>query len=150
MFFCFDDAWLVRGNNNALEFLYGREHSGHGWIEIGDYVYEPTLLLRFQKDIFYQIYSPTNVNKYSKEDYIRKNKDFYEEIKKTTLEDFQPGGRKRIDSIVFIPILQGIAELSDDEDFKKEVSNYLSSIQYDEEQIQTEIQREMKGVFQKK
>lgn len=137
MFFCFENALLVRGDNKDLELKYGKENAGHGWIEIGDYVYDPSLLLRFEKDVYYELYCPTNVSKYSKDDYIRdrENKDFYEEIKTTTLQDFQPNGRKRIDLCLTIPLVKGIAEMGTNEEFKKELNDYLKLIQYDERQV---------------
>lgn len=150
MFFCFDDALLVRGNNKDLELRCGKEDAGHGWIEIGDYVYDPSLLLRFEKDIYYKIYCPTNVHKYSKNDYIKENKEFYEEIKNTTLQDFQPNGRKRTDLCVIIPLLQGIADNSNDSEFKRDVCYYLASIQYDEEQVYEELVSKCEFQFQKK
>lgn len=69
MFFCFDDALLVRGYNKDLELSYGKKNAGHGWIEIGSYVYDPTLMMRFERDLYYKMYSPTNVHKVTKEDY---------------------------------------------------------------------------------
>ena len=56
MFFCFDDALLVRGDKLNLELLYGKDNAGHGWIEIGDYVYDPTMLMRFDKDLYYKMF----------------------------------------------------------------------------------------------
>lgn len=147
MFFCFDEALLVRGDSKDLEYIYGKEDGspGHGWIEIGNYVYEPELLLKFKKDIFYKMYCPVNVHKYTKEDYIRENKEFYEEITSTTLKDFQPGGRKRIKLGLEIPLLEKIANNSNNFEFKKELCNYLDSIQYDEKQVF----EEMNEAFQK-
>lgn len=46
MFFCFNDAILVRADNRDLELKFGLSNAGHGWIEIGDYVYDPSLLLK--------------------------------------------------------------------------------------------------------
>ena len=79
MFFCFDDALLVRGDKFNLELMYGKENAGHGWIEIGDYVYDPTMLVRFDRDFYYQMFSPTNVSKATKDDYVSVNEDFYNE-----------------------------------------------------------------------
>ena len=53
MFLALDDALLVRGNNKDLEYNYGKNHAGHGWIEVGNYVYDPSLMLRFDKDTYY-------------------------------------------------------------------------------------------------
>lgn len=148
MFFCFPNAVLVRGDNKDLELRCGKDNAGHGWIEIDDYCYDPSLLLRFKKEIFYEIYKPYNVSKTTVEEYKNccdSNKQFYEDIVNTKLSDFQPNGSKRIDLCVMIPLVQGIAEMGTDEDFKKELDNYLKLIQYDERQVF----EEMNVAFQK-
>ena len=143
MFICFDDALLVRADVKDLELAYGKNDAIHGWIEIGNYVYDPSLTLRFDKDLYYKIYSPTNIRKETKEDYKKVNSSFYDEVRSTTIEDFQPGGRKRTDLCLTIPFIKEIAELSNNDDFKKEVNEYLELIQYDEKQIQDELETEL-------
>ena len=142
MFYCFDDALLVRADVKDLELAYGKNDAIHGWIEIGNYVYDPSLTLRFDKDLYYKIYSPTNIRKETKEDYKKVNSSFYDEVMSTKIEDFQPGGRKRTDLCLTIPFIKEIAELSNNDDFKKEVNEYLELIQYDEKQIQEELKTE--------
>ena len=142
MFFCFDDALLVRADVKNLELAYGKEDAMHGWIEIGNYVYDPFLTLKFDKDLYYELYSPTNIRKETKEDYKKVSSSFYDEVMSTTIEDFQPGGRKRTDLCLTIPAIKEIAELSNNDDFKKELDEYLEMIQYDEKQIQDELKVE--------
>lgn len=144
MFFCFGDALYVKGDSKELELEYGKEDDSHDWVEMGDYVYDPSLNLRFKKDIYYQMYCPTNVCKYSKDDYIKKNKDFYEEVKNTTLQDFKPNGRKRASLCLIAPFLHGIAEIINNKEFKRDVCNYLDSVQYDDVQIFDEINIKIK------
>ena len=139
MFFCFDDSLLVRADIKNLELLYGKENAGHGWIEIDDYVYDPSSTLRFDKKLYYQIYNPTNVHKTTKEEYQKLNGSYYDDVRNTTILDFQPGGSKRTDLIVSIPLIYRIAKYSDDKDFRKEVDDYLTLIQYDERQISKEL-----------
>ena len=139
MFFCFDDALLVRADNKDLELIFGKESAGHGWIEIGNYVYDPSLMLWFEKDLYYKIYIPTDVHKVTREEYKKVNGDYYDEVKNTTIEDFELGGKKRADLCVSIPLVHGIAEHSTDENFKKELDAYLTSIQYDEKQVYEEL-----------
>lgn len=147
MFLCFDDALLVRGNQKPLELKYGKECAGHRWIEIGDYVYDPTLLLRFKREVYYNMYYPSNVCKCTKEEYIEHNKEFYEDIKNTTLQDYQIGGRKRTDLCVTIPLLETIANSSNDEEFKRDVVYYLAAIQYDETQVYEEMNYAINSIF---
>ena len=149
MFFCFDDALLVRGHNKDLELRFGREHAGHGWIEIGNFVYDPSLMMRFEKDIYYKIYNPTDVQKSTKEDYIKVNGSYYDEIRNTTIEDFKLGGTKRTDLCISIPLVRGIAEHSTDKNFKKELDDYLDSIQYDEKQVYEEFLSECDSIMKR-
>lgn len=142
MFFCFPNAILVRGDNKDLELRYGKEHADHGWIEMDGYCYEPTLLHRFKKETYYEIFKPYNVSKATADEYKNccdSNKQFYEDIVNTKLSDFQPNGRKRTDLFITIPLVQRIAEMGTDEDLKKELNEYLKLIQYDEKQIYEEI-----------
>lgn len=52
MFFCFENAVLVRGDRKDLELKYGKDNAGHGWIEMDGYCYDPSLLLRFKKETY--------------------------------------------------------------------------------------------------
>ena len=137
--FCFDDALLVRADNKDLELRFGKENAGHGWIKIGNYVYDPSLMMRFDRDLYYKIYNPTNVSKATKEDYIKVNGSYYDDVRNTKLEDFKLGGSKRTDLCVSIPLVRGIAEHSSDENLKKELDEYLTSIEYDEKQVYEEL-----------
>lgn len=131
MFLCFENAVLVRGNNKALELKYGKDRAGHGWIEIDNYCYDPSLSLKFKKEI----YKPYNVSKTTIDEYKKINKQLYEDIVNAKLIDFQPNGKKRTDLCTMIPVIQEISEMIKDTDFKKELNEYLKLINYDEKQI---------------
>lgn len=143
MFFCFDDALLVRGDQKDLEIRFGKESAGHGWIEICDYVYDPSLLLRFDKELYYKIYEITNVHKYNKEQYNQENDEYYKEVRNTTINDFLPGGSKRTDLLASIPLIREISKLSKNKEFEKEVDEFLKKIQYDEKQISEELDKKI-------
>ena len=91
------------------------------------------------KGMNYKIYSPTNISKATKEDYKKVNGSYYDDVRNTSIEDFKLGGKKRTDLCVSIPLVRGIAEHSSDENFKKELDAYLTSIQYDEKQVYEEL-----------
>jgi Holliday junction resolvase RusA-like endonuclease len=149
MFFCFDNALLVRGNNLDLELRYGISNGNHGWIEIGDYVYDPSLLMRFEKKTYYDIYRPSNVFKKTLEEYCmdKSRRKLYEEIKSATINDFLPHGSKRIELAVTIPLIRGIAKNSSNLEFNKDLDNYLKLIQYDEEEIYNELNSLSESIF---
>lgn len=149
MFFCFPNAVLVRGNNKDLELRYGKEHAGHGWIEMDGYCYDPSLLLRFKRETYYEIYKVSNISKTTTEEYkncCESNKYFYEEVVNTKLSDFQINGSKRTDLCVMIPLVQGIAEMGTNEAFKKDLKDYLKLIQYDEKEVYGELNIALRNV----
>ena len=149
MFFCFEDAILVRGDNKDLELLYGRENAGHGWIEIGDYVYDPSTMKRYDKALYYEMYKPYNVSKGSKKEYCSYpgNKELYDDIQSTTIDDFKPSGRKRVELAVIIPVVRGIAEASENQEFIDDLNTYLTQIQYDEEEIYNELNEKVNAAM---
>ena len=121
MFFCFDDALLVRADKKSLEYQYGKSDAGHGWIEIGDYVYDPSLMLKFDKST-----------------YLKEHKEFVDKHVSHSLDDFKPGGERRLELGVLIIQLRELSNLIDDEEFNREFEEYLDAIEYDEAQIQKE------------
>ncbi|MBQ9318103.1 MAG: hypothetical protein IJR82_00525 [Bacilli bacterium] len=144
MFLCFDNALLVRGDEKDLEFLYGIEEAGHGWIEIENYVYDPSLMMRFDKDLYYKIYQPSHVFKKNKEQYCKDEicKTFYDDVRSTTLKDYQPNGRKRIELLTLIPLVERMAQSN--QEFKVVLDRYLASIQYDSDEIKQELNNKLK------
>ena len=141
MFFCFPEAKLCRGDHKDLALRYGKENACHGWIEIDDYAYDPALLMRFDKDLYYRIYEPTNVSKATLSEYCStpESKKFYDDITKPTIYDLQTSIEKRSDLIVSIPLVKGIAEMSGNKDFIRELNEHLTLINYDEQQILEEL-----------
>ena len=149
MFFCFEDAILVRGDNKDLELLYGKDYAGHGWIEIGDYVYDPSTMKRYDKDLYYEMYKPYNVYKASKKEYCSYsgNQKLYDDIQTTTIDDYKPNGRKRVELAVIIPAVRGLAETSGNQEFIDDLNTYLTQIQYDEEQVYNELNNKVNAVM---
>lgn len=139
MFFCFDDALLVEADTKLLEYKYGKGNGKHCWIEIGNYVYDPTLLKRFEKNIYYKILCPFNIYKTNKEEYRKLNGFRYDSIRSVTLKDFQPGGSKRTDLCMHIPFFCAIASFPGYENLKKELEEYLEKIQFDDKEIFKEL-----------
>jgi len=147
MFLCFDDAVLVRGDVKDLEVKFGKDHAGHGWIEKGNYVYDPSHLLRYEKDAYYKIYNPSNLLKVTTEEYKKENAEFYDDIKNSSIDEYRPGGSKRTDLCVTMPLVRGIADMSDNEEFQKDLDEYLTLIEYDEKQIHEELMERCSKLF---
>lgn len=152
MFFCFSNALLVRSDTKYLESQYGKDHACHGWIEMGGYCYDPTYLLRFKKETYYEIFKPYNICKATVDEYKNccdSNKKLYDQVTNTELGDFLPNGRKRMDLGTLIPFLEEKANNSNNPEFKKDLLCYLNSIQYDENQINERLNAEFQETLQK-
>lgn len=149
MFFCFDNAILVRGDCEDLARKYGNEGATHGWIEIDGYVYDPSLLLKFKKELYYELYKPTNVSKKNKDEFcsIEENKLLYEGIKNTSIEDFKPYCKRRLELGSSIPLAKVIAKNSGDANFVNDLNAFLTSVEYDEEEVMNEINEKYRMVF---
>lgn len=138
MFLALDDAILVRGDNKDLEYNYGPGHEGHGWIELGDYVYEPSLGYRFDKDYYYKLYKCTNLRKCDRTTYDKQHADFISKYVSTDYSDFKPGGKRRLElGILIFQIVEG-AKLSGNQELLDDLQKYLDAVKYDEEQIRQE------------
>lgn len=152
MFFCFDDALFVCGDSKDLEVRYGKRLSRHGWVEMGDYVYDPSMLLRFEKDLYYKIYMPKNITKLSKEQYCSSEDsiELYNDVRNTSIEDFRPHGKKRLELFNKMPLLKSAAEMLGRDDFIRDLYEYLELIQYDEEQLLEEFNSKIEQVCKTK
>jgi len=132
MFFSMKDSILVRGDLKMLEYNVDKESAGHGWVERGEYVYDPTYLCRFDKKLYYKMNKISNVTKTSMEEYLNlnNNRKFYENLKSKTIDDFKPNGRYRHETLDLF-LIKGIADNSKDKQFKNDVYAYLNEIEYD-------------------
>ncbi len=141
MFLALDDALLVRGENLDLLYNFGPGHGGHGWVEIGDYVYDPSLMLKYDKETYYKIFGCSDVFKINKKDYMKDHQEFYDTHVTTDLNEFRPGGKRRLELGILVRQHRKIAALSGNKEFQREMKEYLDSIQYDSIQIQQERDR---------
>ena len=135
MFLALDDALLVRGDDKVLEYKYGEGHEGHGWVEVGDFVYDPSIMLKFDKDTYYNLYGISNVKKCDKKTYLEQHSDFVSQHVSHDINDFRPGGSRRLELGVLIIQLRCLSSMLGDEEFTNDLNNYLESISYDEKQI---------------
>ena len=150
MFLALDDALLVRGKNKDLEYNYGKGHEGHGWIERGDYVYDPSLMLKFDRETYYSLYGTSDIVRCDKETYLKEHQEFVDKHVSHSLDDFKPGGDRRLELGILIIQLRALSNMIDDEDFAKELDDYLDSIEYDEGQIQREREAAIQKILSDK
>ena len=142
MFFCFPESLLCRGHHKDLELRFGKENDGHGWIEIGDYAYDPSSLCRFDKDLYYEIYGVTGVERTTSQEYNECTDGYYDKTRSVTLDDLLPGGKNRHSLLVDIPLSYGIAKFNSE--FMKDMESWMETIQYDEDQITQQRDEEMR------
>lgn len=147
MFLALDDALLVRGNNKDLEYNHGKKHSGHGWVEIGNFVYDPSLMLKFDKDTYYYLYECSNIKKTDKETYLSQNKEFVSAHVSHDFEEFKPNGKRRLELGIAIYQTIKLCQMIGDEEFTKDLNEYLALIEYDEEQINQERQKSIQRIL---
>lgn len=74
----------------------------------------------------------------------RDNKKFYNEVVNTKVTDYLPNGKRRCDLSMVIPLVSGIAKMKNDKNFISDLDNWLSLIEYDEEQVRNEINEKIK------
>ena len=144
----FEDALWVSGDNKDLELNYGKNGAWHFWVEHDGWVYDPTLLYKFKKELYYKIYLPKNIIYRRPEEY--KKSPIYQSIVKTTIDDLIPGGKERYHLCVTIPLVKGIAEMSGNADFIKELEQHLEEIEYDYKEITDELNSSIDKIRGKK
>lgn len=150
MFLALDDAVLVRGNNRISKYEHGKDDNSHEWIEIGNFVYDPSLMLKFEKSIYYSLYGCCNVRKIDKNTYLSEHKHFVDNCVLHDFDEFRPGGKRRLGLGMLIFQIRTLCQAIDDEQFTKDFDDYLSFIEYDVEQIIGEQQRNMQKVLKNK
>ena len=69
MFLCNHDAVWVYGKNQNLAIKYGKQNSTHAWVEIGDFVYDPTSVQRYPRKMYYEMLKISHVKKMTHEKY---------------------------------------------------------------------------------
>lgn len=147
MLLALDNALYVTGDNKDLEYNYGKGNENHAWIEIGDYVYDPSLMLKFDKNTYYSLYKCSNVNKMDKQTYLLKHKDFVEKNVHSSYDEFKPKGKKRLELGIFIGQILSLAKSLNDKQFIQDLENYLTLVEYDENQIFEEQQEVIQSIL---
>ena len=143
-----DNALWVCGEQKDLELNYGKKSAWHYWVEHDGWVYDPTLLYKFKKELYYKIYMTTNVQSRTFEEY--KQIDWYQDIINTTLEDLKPGGKDRCHLCVSIPLVQNIARMSGSQEFVDELDEHLRLIEYDHKQVVDELHASIRNFTKKR
>lgn len=147
-----DNALRVSGDHKDLELMYGKDNAVHYWVEHDGWVYDPTFLCKFKRELYYKIYKPTNIQKCRADKYMSVG--HWKEILDTKIEDLMPFGKERYHLYTVIPIVQHTAEyeakLTGNDSFLKELNEYLEEIQYDPKQVLRELNSRINNYTRKK
>ncbi len=144
----FEDAFWVSGDIKTLELNYGKKSAWHFWVEHDDWVYDPTLLYKIRKELYYKMYIPKNVIVRRPEQY--KKDEWYQEVINTTVDDLKPGGKDRCHLCVSIPLVQNIARMSGSQEFVDELDEHLRLIKYDHKQVVDELNTSIRNFTKKR
>jgi len=136
----FKDCLLASGKHKDLELKYGSGHAGHCWVEKDGWCYDPTHMLKFKQELYYQMFQPTDVKKSPRCD-LEKD-EFYQQC--------LSGHFERMSLICTIPLLEEIAKLSNNQDYIKEIERYKVKVNYDYETIREELYSAVESIEVKK
>ncbi len=151
MFFAMDNSTLVRGSLKYFRLLGDNEGVNHGWVEKDGCVYDPTWLFKFNKDYYYKIFGVEKEDKITTEEYCNicaENNELYNRIKNTTKESIKNNMLDKLTLYTIVPLLKGLA--SGNEDFKRELDEYLESVEYDEEDMRNSINEDISRTLKKR
>ncbi len=70
-------AYIVRGDLKSMEGAWGKEKTGHGWVEFGDKVYDTTWQIICDKEDYYKVFRPKVLS-------IRSYEEFKKDLSKIT------------------------------------------------------------------
>lgn len=144
----FEDAFWVSGDVKNLELEHGKNAAWHFWVEHDGWVYDPTSLYKFKKELYYKMFMPTNVIVCTPDVY--KKHEWYQTVVNTKIDDLRPGGKERYHLCVSIPLIKGIADMSGNKDFVDELNEYLKDIEYDYEQIHDDLYNSTSDLLRKR
>ena len=90
----------------------------------------------------------SNVHKCDKKTYLAEHKDFFDSHVSHDLDEFRPGGKRRLELGVLVMQLRALSSLVGDENFTNDLENYLESINYDEVEIKMERDKAIQKIFE--
>jgi len=125
----FKDCHLVRGKLKLLELESGPDKAGHGWVEKGGWVYDPTYMMKFKRSLYYEMFGVSDVQK------IHRNELEKDEYYQRCLA----GHIERLWLIMTIPILEERAAKEKNTKMMNELEIFKKKVNYDYKAIQNEL-----------
>jgi hypothetical protein len=115
---------IVTGN---IEYFKNHGEEIHSCVETFDAVYDPTLLLKFRKKVFYKLFKPSNVISYSHKDYVNSS---YLDVFNTSLHDINFDIVKRVSFCSMIPMIEELQIKSHNFNFQRDLSVLKEQVNY--------------------
>ena len=131
MFLCFPDSFLVRGDLKSISYANNGSSGGHGWVEMNNRVYDPTLGYEFTRELYYKIHGANNIRRYTKDDYIAQspqNATLYQQMTTTTKRDIETTPIKQLELHILVAGINSSLENISDDNLKREWADYLESV----------------------
>lgn len=136
----FDNCLLVCGDRKDMELVYGKDAAWHYWVEKDGWVYDPTMLLKIDKNIYYKAFGVTVNTTQTKEELMQDN-------------NYRKAASGEFDKFILlsaIPLIEGIAKLKGDVNFINEVEDYKQRIGYNQEELSEALNNKIYEKIKKK
>ncbi len=136
----FEDYLLVCGDRKDMELVYGKDAAWHYWVEKDGWVYDPTMLLKIDKNIYYKAFGVTVNTTQTKEELMQD-------------DNYRKAASGEFDKFILlsaIPLIEGIAKLKGDNNFINEVEDYKQRVGYSPEELSEELNNKINEKIKKK
>jgi len=120
----FKDCHLMQGYCKCPE----EDHFFHCWVENDGWVYDPTYMMKFKKELYYKVFKPNIVE-------IQSRKELEEEI---YYQECLSGNIHPTAVLCAMILLEGTAEKDNNQDLKNEMKLFKEKINYDADRIEAE------------
>lgn len=125
----FDDCLLVCGDRKDMELSYGKDAAWHYWVEKDGWVYDPTMILKIEKNLYYKTFGVTVNGTQTKEELMQD-----ENYKKSAAGEFD-----KFILLSAIPLVEGIAKLKGDVNFINDIEEYKKRVNYNHEELSNSL-----------
>ena len=129
LYFGIENGKVVRGFRKDLLLMGNSKDKWDGvhyWVEDDDWVYDPTALYMYKKDVYYKAHGVTDIKVFTEEE-LEKN-GYYKRIKETKIEDYFPNGKRRSEAEAMVPLIEYTAQF--DGKIAQELSEYTDKISF--------------------
>lgn len=135
------NATIVKADLKNMEYKYGKSGSWHFFVLSDGWIYDSFYLYKFRKDVYFDIFKPRNVQNFESDEY--KKSISYQEITGTSLEDLQSFNSKKMWFYMGLKGVMAIADVRNDENFKRELNDMLERINYDPKMFNEEFREDV-------